>query len=103
MDSKRDIRNKRWLSRWSQLRKQGVVRFSIINGGLYFALLIALYFIISASFGFSFLGRFIFESFFQNLVFSATAGFALSSGQWLVNEIRFRRLWARYPNAVRLL
>lgn len=104
MDSKQDIKNKRWLSHWSQMRKRGFMRYWMLYGALYFILcfLIILTTLNLFRETLPFIERFLSEKVVINLVIALGIGMILSIGQWVVNEVRYRRLGSRYPNAVRL-
>ncbi len=104
MDSKRDIKNKQWLSRWAQVRKRGFLHFWMIYGVLYFVLCFALILVAVNLFSDSIphIVEFLSNKIVINLLIALGSGLVISVLQWVYNEIRFRRLGSRYPNAVRL-
>lgn len=104
MDSKRDIRNKRWLGYWGQMRKKGFMRYSMLYGAMYFVLIFLLI-VLTVNMveeKLPFFERLFSDKIFINILISLGAGMGLAIGQWVINEIRYRRLGSRYPNAARL-
>lgn len=104
MDSKRDIRNKRWLSNWSKIRKRGFLRFWMIYGLLYLILSFAVLFLLTRVFHNQILiiSEFQTLDILQMLLISIALGLVIAALRWLLKEIRFRRLSAKYPQAIRL-
>lgn len=103
MDSPRDIQNKRWLSTWSQVRKRGFVRYWVIYGLLYFALSFAMIMALIYLFDgpLPVIGAFISEHTGNNILLAFSVGLVISLLKWIINELRYRRLGSKYPNAIR--
>jgi uncharacterized membrane protein YhaH (DUF805 family) len=97
MDSKIDIRNKRWLYRWSRMRRKSFFRFCIVYGTLYFLAILLLinYFDLAV------LNDIVSEEIWINMGIAVCFGILTALIQWSYNEIRYRRLGAKYPSAVR--
>ncbi|TNE81748.1 MAG: hypothetical protein EP332_02760 [Bacteroidetes bacterium] len=104
MDSKRDIRNKRWLSRWERMRRKGILRYSLIYGFIY--CLLTFGFILSGvklvSAILPDISSLIQDTWIGNLLLAMAFGIVLSLIQYVVNELRYRRLGSKYPSAVRM-
>lgn len=104
MDSKRDIRNKRWLSTWGLIRKRGFLRFWMIYGLLYFILSFAVIFLLVYVFSEQVpqLKEFLGDIVLSNLLVAAILGLLLSLTRWIWNELKYTRLGAKYPTATQL-
>lgn len=104
MDSKRDIRNKRWLGYWGQMRKRGFLRYWMLYGVMYFVLFFLFILLAVNLFGerLPVFERLLSDKVVTNLLISLCAGMSLAIGQWIMNEIRYRRLGSKYPTAARL-
>lgn len=104
MDSKRDIRNKRWLSRWERMRRKGILRYSLIYGFIY--CLLTFGFILSGvklvSAILPNINHLVQDTWIGNLILALALGFMISLFQFVVNELRYRRLGSKYPSAVRM-
>lgn len=104
MDSKRDIRNKRWLSRWERMRRRGILRYSLIYGFIY--CLLTFGFILSgvklASVLIPGISNLIQDTWIGNLALALAFGILISLVQFVVNELRYRRLGSKYPSAMRM-
>lgn len=101
MDSKRDIRNKRWLSYWSQMRKRGFLRFWMVYSLLYFVLSFAVIITLVLFFRSQLpaLQKLLSEEIPPNLFTALIIALSLATTRWIWNELRFRRLAAKYPSA----
>ncbi|MDX5320132.1 MAG: hypothetical protein LPK45_03570, partial [Bacteroidota bacterium] len=95
--------NKRWLSKWSQMRKRGFLRFWMIYGILYFVLSLGMILSIVHFFAVPLekLSDLIGEDLLTQIGIAVACGLILSLLLWVNNELRYRRLSAKYPNAVR--
>lgn len=104
MDSKRDIRNKRWLSRWERMRRRGILRYSLVYGIIYCLLSFGLIWSIINLFSnlFPQIEERLSDSWTINLLLAMCIGISLSILQYAWNEIRFRRLGSKYPSACSL-
>ncbi|MBI1222189.1 MAG: hypothetical protein GC180_06250 [Bacteroidetes bacterium] len=103
MDSKNDIKNKHWLAEWSQVRKRGFLRFWMIYGLLYFILTFAVFMTLIYVFDnpIPALQVIIGNNLGQYILSSLVFGLLLSLLRWILSELRYRRLGAKYPNATR--
>ncbi len=104
MDSIRDIKNKRWLSTWGLIRKRGFLRFWMIYGLLYFVLSFGVIFLLVYVFSEQVpqIKEYLGDIILSNLMVAAGLGFTLSLAKWIWNELRYRRLGAKYPSATQL-
>lgn len=99
MDSKKDIRNKKWLSKWGRLRQKGWLYYSFVRGCLLFCPLIAVVYFAAQWITVSdFPGN---TNTYSDLLIALIAGITFAILRYINNEIRYRRLGARYPSAVR--
>jgi membrane protease YdiL (CAAX protease family) len=101
MDSNRDIKNKLWLSNWSRMRKKGFLRFWMIYSLLYFVLSFAVIIAIVLFFRSKLpaLQALFAEEIPGNLLTALIFALSLATARWIWNELRFRRLAAKYPSA----
>lgn len=104
MDSKRDIKNKRWLSQWGLVRKRGFLRFWMIYGLLYFVLSFAAIFLLVHVFSEQApqLKELLGDVILTNILVALGLGLILSLTRWIWNDLKYRRLGSKYPTATQL-